>query len=43
MQLTESDRTWIIKGFDFSQKAHDGQKRASGEPYFNHVFEVAKL
>ncbi len=42
MKLVEGDKNWIIKGFDFSQKAHDGQKRASGEPYFNHVFEVAK-
>lgn len=42
MNLTESDKTWITKGFDYSQKAHEGQKRASGEPYFNHVFEVAK-
>ncbi len=40
--LTEGDKNWIAKAFDFSQKAHEGQKRASGEPYFNHVFEVAK-
>src|SRR5436190_20400232 len=40
--LTDSDKKWIVKGFEFAQKAHEGQKRASGEPYFNHVFEVAK-
>lgn len=34
---------WLKKAFDFAQKAHEGQKRASGEPYFNHVFEVSKI
>ncbi len=31
----------IEHAFDFSQKAHQGQKRESGEPYFNHSFETA--
>ncbi|MFC1801990.1 RelA/SpoT family protein [Patescibacteria group bacterium] len=39
---SKEDITLITKAFDFSQKAHDGQKRYSGEPYFNHVFETAK-
>lgn len=42
MNITEGDKNWIIKAFNFAEKSHEGQKRASGEPYFNHVFEVAK-
>ena len=33
----------IIKAYNFAEKAHEGQKRLSGEPYFNHVFETAKI
>lgn len=40
---SETDQTWIRRAYDFAEKAHDGQKRASGEPYFNHVFEVGKI
>lgn len=32
----------IKKAYDFSQKIHSEQKRYSGEPYFNHVFNVGK-
>ena len=27
----------------FAEKAHEGQKRMSGDPYFVHVFETAKI
>ncbi|MFL3013383.1 MAG: RelA/SpoT family protein [Candidatus Neomarinimicrobiota bacterium] len=33
------DRLW--KAFSFGNRYHDGQKRRSGEPYFNHCIEVA--
>jgi len=33
----------INKAYDFALKAHEGQKRLSGEPYFIHVFETAKI
>ena len=33
----------IQKAFDFAQKVHTGQKRDSGEPYFSHPVEVAKI
>lgn len=36
------DREWILRAYDFAKKSHEGHKRASGEPYFNHIFEVAK-
>lgn len=32
----------IKKAYDFAQKAHQDQKRLSGEPYFNHLVETAK-
>jgi guanosine-3',5'-bis(diphosphate) 3'-pyrophosphohydrolase len=38
----EEDRALIQKAYDFSKKAHEGQLRKSGEPYFNHVFATAK-
>src|SRR5210317_628745 len=31
----------IRKAYEFSDKAHKGQKRASGEPYVEHCLEVA--
>ncbi|MEK7212416.1 MAG: RelA/SpoT family protein [Patescibacteria group bacterium] len=30
------------RAYNFAKKAHASQKRKSGEPYFNHVAEVAK-
>lgn len=40
---TKEDKVFIEKAYDFALKAHDGQLRKSGEPYFNHVFETAKI
>lgn len=31
----------LTKAYHFSKQAHDGQKRFSGEPYFNHAFATA--
>ena len=33
----------IAKAYDFAENAHKEQKRLSGEPYFYHVFETAKI
>ncbi len=33
----------IKKAYDFAQKAHEGQTRMSGEPYFTHPCEVAMI
>ncbi len=38
----EKEQKLLKKAYEFSQKAHAGQKRASGEPYFYHTFETAK-
>src|SRR3989344_2293053 len=37
-----NNETQLIKrAFDFAQKAHQNQKRKSGEPYFNHCYQTA--
>ncbi len=41
-KISPSDKALIEKAYLFAQKAHEGQKRMSGEPYFIHVFETAK-
>src|SRR4030043_692387 len=33
----------IKKSFQFSLESHKNEFRASGEPYFNHPFEVAMI
>lgn len=35
------DESNITRAYEFSKKAHEGQKRKSGEPYFIHPTEVA--
>lgn len=36
--LSQKDKNLITKACEFAKKAHEGQMRNSGEPYFNHVF-----
>lgn len=36
------DKGLITKAYQFAKKAHAGQKRASGAPYFEHVYETGK-
>jgi len=38
-----ADFEFIKKAYNFAERLHDGQKRASGEPYIMHPFEVARL
>jgi len=40
--ISKKDVQLITKAYNLAEKAHAGQKRLSGEPYFNHVFETAK-
>ena len=40
---TVKEKELIKKAYDFALKAHEGQTRKSGEPYFVHVFETAKI
>lgn len=37
------DRENIRRAYEFSETAHQGQKRASGEPYINHCLAVATI
>ena len=37
----DADR--LARAFDFGREAHDGQTRASGEPYFTHPIAVANI
>ncbi len=37
------DKSFVEKAYEFSKKAHEGQKRYSGEPYFIHAAATAKI
>lgn len=39
---TKEDAELISKAYEFSKKAHEGQVRYSGDPYFLHVANVGK-
>ncbi|MBQ4268485.1 MAG: HD domain-containing protein, partial [Clostridia bacterium] len=38
-----NDRDRLLKAYDYAEKAHAEQKRASGEPYFIHPCAVATI
>lgn len=38
-----TDKALISRAFNFAQTAHQGQKRFSGDPYFIHPLETAKI
>jgi GTP pyrophosphokinase len=42
-ELKPKDIAFIEKAYIFAEKAHADQKRLSGEPYFIHVLETAKI
>ena len=39
----QADEALLNRAYVFSLKAHGGQKRASGDPYFSHPIEVAGI
>ncbi len=39
----DEDREILLKAYDYAQKMHADQKRASGEPYFIHPCAVAEI
>ena len=41
--INKKDEELIVKAYNFAEKAHKEQKRKSGDPYFVHVFETAKI
>ena len=42
-KYSKEDYDFILKAYDFASKAHDGQFRASGEPYIIHPTCVAHI
>jgi GTP diphosphokinase / guanosine-3',5'-bis(diphosphate) 3'-diphosphatase len=40
--LKEKDKNLIEKAYNYAQKAHEGQLRKSGDPYFTHVANTAR-
>jgi (p)ppGpp synthase/HD superfamily hydrolase len=42
-KINKEEEELLYKAYDFAKKAHAGQKRMSGEPYFIHPFETAKI
>lgn len=40
-EITKNEADLLRRAFEFSQKAHTGQKRRTGEPYFNHAYQTA--
>lgn len=41
--LTPQRKELVIKAFEFAEKAHQGQKRRSGEDYFTHCIATAQI
>lgn len=41
--LTPQRKDLIIKAYEFAEKAHQGQKRRSGEDYFTHCIATAQI
>ncbi len=41
--ISPADKTLIERAYRAAEKAHEGQKRASGEPYFQHSLAVAMI
>jgi len=41
--VNKQEEELIKKAYEFAEHVHEGQKRLSGEPYFVHPFETAKI
>jgi GTP pyrophosphokinase len=39
---TKEEKDLVTEAYNFSKKAHEGQQRSSGEPYFQHLLATAK-
>ena len=40
---SESDKVILFEAYRYAEEMHEGQKRASGEPYFTHPCAVAEI
>jgi GTP diphosphokinase / guanosine-3',5'-bis(diphosphate) 3'-diphosphatase len=43
LENSRLDEELLVRAYRFSEEAHRGQKRNSGEPYVTHAVEVAKI
>lgn len=41
-KANDEEKELVKKAYNFARAAHEGQRRNSGEPYFNHTVETAK-
>jgi len=41
--VSKKEEEFIIKAYRAAEEAHAGQKRVSGDPFFLHPFEIAKI
>jgi len=41
--ITDKDKDLIVRAYNIAERAHSGQQRMNGDPYFIHVFETAKI
>lgn len=41
--VSKKEEELIARAYEFAKRMHEGQKRMSGEPYFIHVYETAKI
>ena len=41
--ISKKEKELIEKAYKYAEDAHEGQKRLSGDPYFIHPFETAKI
>ena len=42
-RFTKKEEELLKKAYSFAEHSHKNQKRLSGDPYFSHVFETAKI
>ncbi|OHB05843.1 MAG: hypothetical protein A3A26_02960 [Candidatus Zambryskibacteria bacterium RIFCSPLOWO2_01_FULL_47_14] len=40
--VNKKEEEFLARAIEFAKRAHEGQKRLSGDPYFSHVLETAK-
>lgn len=43
VRTSDEDKKLVEKAYEYSKKAHEGQERYSGEPYFIHAAATAKV
>ncbi|OGI81824.1 hypothetical protein A3I95_02505 [Candidatus Nomurabacteria bacterium RIFCSPLOWO2_02_FULL_44_12] len=42
-KVAKKEEELLHRAYDFAERAHEGQKRLSGDLYFTHVYETAKI